>query len=105
MEDRYGELPQAVKNLFRIALIKHYAARACLSKVTVGEKETRLVFSEHAALDGEMLISAVSQIKGARIVASEPIGIVLAGRKETPDRMIEELPQFLYTIGHCAATS
>ena len=105
MEDRFGEIPEAVRNLFRIALIKHYAARACLSKVTVSEKETRLLFSEHAALDGEMLISAVSQIKGARIVASEPLGIVLSRRKEPTDRIIEELPQFLYTIGHCVAIS
>lgn len=105
IEDRYGELPDAVRNLFRIALIKHYAARAYLTKVTVSEKETRLQFAENAALDGEMLISAVSQIKGARIVASEPLSIVLSRKKESTDRIIADLPQFIYTIGHCVATS
>ena len=105
IEDRYGEIPDAVRNLFRIALLKHYAARACLSKVTVSEKETRLQFSESASLDGEMLISAVSQIRGARIVASEPLSIVLSRRKEPTDRIIAELPQFIYTIGHCVATT
>ena len=105
IEDRYGEIPDAVRNLFRIALIKHYAARAFLSKVTVTENEVRLVFVENASLDGEMLISAVSQVKGARIVASEPLGIVVSRRKEPTDRVIAELPQFLYTIGHCVATS
>jgi transcription-repair coupling factor (superfamily II helicase) len=102
--DRYGELPESVMNLMRISEVKAYAARAFIESVTVREGEAKLKFSEHAVLDGGKLIAAVSNMEGARLIASEPPAIEIRQKNASAEAITGKLPQFLYTIVRCVDT-
>ncbi|NLI53353.1 MAG: transcription-repair coupling factor [Clostridiales bacterium] len=99
--DRYGEPPQSVTNLMRVSEVKAYAACAFIESVTVREGEAKLKFSEHARLDGGKLIAAVSNMEGARLIASDPPAIEIRQKNATAEAITEKLPQFLYTIVRC----
>ncbi len=99
--DRYGEPPESVTNLMRISEVKAYAARAFIESVTVREGEAKLKFSSHAQLDGGRLIAAVSNMEGARLVASDPPAIEIRQKNASAEALTGKLPQFLYTIVRC----
>jgi len=104
LEDRYGELPKAIDNLFLLSIIKAYAARAGLTQITVRDNEAQMKFLPDAPLDGGKLIQAVSNFKGAQLSAANPPAIKIR-RNHTPAfDMAALLPQFLYTIMHCVDT-
>ncbi|MEN6339225.1 MAG: transcription-repair coupling factor [Clostridiaceae bacterium] len=99
--DRYGEPPESVTNLMRISLVKAYAQRAYLESVTVRDGEARLKFAEFAPIDGGRLIAAVSNMEGARLLASMPPTIEIRQKNADAAAITGKLPQFLYTIVHC----
>ncbi len=99
--DRYGEPPESVINLMRISQVKAYASRAFIESVTVREGEAKLKFSARARLDGGKLIAAVSNMEGARLVASEPPSIEIRQKNASAEAITGKLPQFLYTIVRC----
>ncbi len=99
--DRYGEPPESVVNLMRIALIKAYASRAYLESVTVHDGEAKLKFAAGARIDGGRLIAAVSETEGARLIASEPPAVEIRRKNAPAAAIAEKLPQFVHTIVHC----
>ena len=101
LEDRYGELPQAVENLFTLALIKAYAARAGLTQISVREGEALLSFLPDAPLDGGRLILAVADFRGAQLLATNPPAIRIRQKDASAAALADNLPQFIYTILHC----
>jgi len=103
-EDRYGELPAAVENLFLLSNIKAYAGRAGLTSVAVRDGEAVLKFLPDASLDGGKLIQAVSNFAGAQLSAANPPAIKIRRRNVSALAMSTALPQFLYTIMHCVDT-
>lgn len=103
-EDRYGELPAAVENLFTLSLIKAYAGRAGMTQVTVRDNEAMMKFLPDAPLDGGKLIRAVSEFLGAQLAATNPPAIKIRRKNTAASAMTALLPQFLYTIMHCVDT-
>lgn len=99
--DRYGEPPESVTNLMRIAEVKAYAARAFIESVTVRDGEAKLRFGEHARFDGGKLIAAVAGFAGARLIASDPPAIEIRQKNADAAAITGKLPQFLYTIVRC----
>lgn len=99
--DRYGEPPEPVQNLMRIALIKALAGRAYLESVTLRDGEAALRFSEHAQIDGGRLISAISQMQGAQLTASEPPSIRIRQKDVSVELLSKSLPPFLLTLTRC----
>ena len=104
LEDRYGEIPRPVENLFTLALIKSYAGRAGLAQVTVSDNCARMQFLPDAPLDGGQLISAVSEIPGARLIASEAPAVEIRQKNRTAAEIAEFLPQIIYRFVHCIGT-
>ena len=59
MIDRFGLLPEAVKNLFRIAAFKLHAAPMGIRKIELGMQEGRVRFGENPDIATERLIELV----------------------------------------------
>ena len=101
LEDRYGELPEEVENLFLLAKIKQLAKRAYIGLVTVRDGEAKLSFLSDAPLDGGKLLGAVSNFLGAQLLASEPPAVRIRQKNVDAAALARKLPQFIYTIVHC----
>ena len=101
LEDRYGELPEEVENLFLLAKIKQLAKRAYIGLVTVRDGEAKLSFLPDAPLDGGKLLGAVSNFLGAQLLASEPPAVRIRQKNVDAAALARKLPQFIYTIVHC----
>lgn len=99
--DRYGEPPDSVVNLMRIALVKAYASRAFIESVTVRDENAKLKYADSAHIDGGKLIAAVSGTEGAKLIASSPPSIEIRRKNADAAAITEKLPQFLYTIVRC----
>ncbi len=61
MEEVYGKLPQPTLNLLVIALMKSYAGRLKVKKISVGAKGGALEFSELAALSAGGIAAAMQK--------------------------------------------
>ena len=101
LEDRFGELPEEVENLFLLAKIKQLAKRAYIGLVTVRDGEAKLSFLPDAPLDGGKLLGAVSNFLGAQLLASEPPAVRIRQKNVDAAALARKLPQFIYTIVHC----
>ena len=101
LEDRYGELPEEVENLFLLAKIKQLAKRAYIGLVTVRDGEAKLSFLPDAPLDGGKLLGAVSNFLGAQLLASEPPAVRIRQKNVDAAALARKLPQFIYTIVPC----
>ena len=64
MIDRFGELPQATKNLIRLIEIKRQAIEACISKMDVGARGTLVTFHNDEFPDPAGLIAYVERLEG-----------------------------------------
>lgn len=103
-EDRYGEMPASVENLFTLAVIKAYAKKAMLSSITVKDGEAEMKFAPEASVDGGKLIMTVAETQGARLIATDPPGVKIERVRADAQAIANELPQFVYRIGHCIDT-
>ena len=59
MIDRFGLLPEPVKNLFRIAALKLLAAPMDIRKIEIGSQEGRILFGSKPQIDTEKLVTLV----------------------------------------------
>ncbi len=64
MIDRFGELPQATKNLIRLIEIKHQAITAGIAKIDVGARGTLVTFHQDSFPDPAGLIAYVERLEG-----------------------------------------
>ena len=101
--DRYGEPPEPVQNLMRLALIKSRAGRAYLERVAVKDGEATLSFSENAAIDGGKLLSALAQMQGVQLRATEPPSLCIRQKDATVDALCKKLPAFLGVLARCSS--
>ncbi len=59
MIDRFGLLPEPVKNLFRIAALKLLATPMGIRKIEIGSEEGRILFDNEPAIDTDRLIDLI----------------------------------------------
>ncbi|MBR6773450.1 MAG: hypothetical protein IKM16_02165, partial [Clostridia bacterium] len=71
MKDIYGEVPDSVKNLIDVALIKNLASTQGASGITLKRKETALVFDKVADIDSR-IISIVNKHDGKVVADAKP---------------------------------
>jgi transcription-repair coupling factor (superfamily II helicase) len=71
IKDVYGDVPDPVKNLVDVALIKNLASMQGASGVTLKRKETALVFDKVADIDGR-IISIVNKHDGKVVADAKP---------------------------------
>jgi transcription-repair coupling factor (superfamily II helicase) len=81
MIDRFGLLPEALKNLFQVTILKLKAGRLGVRKIELGEKGGRLYFHEQTNIDTGQLIN---------LIQSQPQSYKLDGQNKL--RIIEDIP-------------
>lgn len=65
MIDRFGLLPDAVKNLFEISRLKQRARPLGIRKIELGQKGGRIVFQSHARIDPVRIIELIQSDPGS----------------------------------------
>lgn len=103
-EDRYGEIPEPVQNLFILSFIKGCAKRAGIEQLTAKDGEVSLRYASEAEPDGAKLIMAVSETAGARLLATDPPGIKITRPRVPADALIKELPAFVLRLARCVVS-
>ena len=81
MIDRFGLLPEPLKNLFRITALKLTAMPLGISKIDIGQSGGRIIFQEQANIDPARVI---------QLVTSRPATYKLDGQSKL--RISEEMP-------------
>ncbi len=82
MIDRFGLLPQAVKNLFEVTRIKQRAAPLGIRKIDMGEGGGRLHFHDNTRVDADKIVELVQE---------QPAVYRLDGADKL--RVVRELPE------------
>jgi len=80
MIDRFGLLPEPLKNLFHLSGLKLKAGRLGIRKIELGENGGRLYFHEHTNIDTDKLIN---------LIQSQPQSYKLDGQNKL--RIIQDM--------------
>ena len=97
--DAYGEIPEEVKNLINIAVIKYLAMRIAAEKITVSKTETSLTFGTFRAFDNEKLMSAIDRFKDrVRISMSATPKLEFIRSEKSNAEMLGVLREFLTLV-------
>lgn len=70
-EDRYGPLPQHVRNLIEVMKIKAVARSAMVSRVDAGRNAVNITFHENAKIPADKVMALLRRSKGTVTLASE----------------------------------
>ena len=95
LRDTYGELPRAVENLMVIAVLKSYAAKFSVKKITLINGIGSLEFPSLDALGDKRILAAMDQYRAmVRLNMSEAPVIEFFGRRDGAE-MMAEMTKFL----------
>ena len=88
LKETYGELPVAVVNLSVIAVLKSYAQKFSVKKITVGGGVGALEFPSLEALGDKRILAALDTYKtGVRLNMAEAPVLEFFGGKDSVDLM------------------
>ncbi len=88
--DTYGELPKAVENLLVIAVLKSYAAKFRVKKISLIKGVGALEFPTLETLGDKRILAAMDKYQGrVRLNMSEAPVIEFFGRREAAELMAE----------------
>ncbi len=95
LRDTYGELPVAVENLLVIAVLKSYAAKLRVKKITVIKRVGALEFSSLEALGDEGILAAMDKYgRSVRLNMAEAPVVEFFGYKDNT-LLMAEMTKFL----------
>jgi transcription-repair coupling factor (superfamily II helicase) len=78
MIDRFGLLPEAVKNLFEIARLRQQSEKIGVMRLDIGEQGGRLEFSENSTADPRALVRLIRDQPGRyRMAGPQKLSILL----------------------------
>jgi transcription-repair coupling factor (superfamily II helicase) len=99
--DRFGLLPEAAKNLFRIARLRTAAARLGVERLDVAPAGGSVTFAESTPVDPGALILLVQ--RSARAMRFDgPTKLRFAGRHEEPELRFAAAQKLLESLQGCA---
>ena len=94
MIDRFGLLPDPVKNLFRIAALKLVATPMGIRKIELGNEEGRILFDTDPAIDTDSLIELI-QLQPQQYRLEGATKLRLYGDYHTEDRRFDRVSELL----------
>ena len=95
LRDMYGELPKAVENLLVIAVLKSYAAKFHVKKITLIKGVGGLEFPTLETLGDKRILAAIDKYKNhVRLNMSEAPVIEFFGKRD-PAELMAEMTKFL----------
>ncbi len=90
LEETYGPLPKAVVNLLVIAVLKSYAAKFNVRKISVAKGVGALEFPSLEALGDKRILAAMDKYRErVRLNMSEAPVVEIVGKKDPADLMAE----------------
>ncbi len=94
LEDRYGQLPEAVRNLSRFSILKTLAEKAAVQSVDRRQGVANIKFHPDSRVDPERLMNLVRSVDGAQF---SPAGVLRLPLDGTPDpsRLLGTLESYL----------
>lgn len=98
IEDRFGDLPQPVMNLLRIARLRAYAIRYHLEEIKQEglEIHAKLHPDQNEVVDGQRLFRVAQQFPGrVRLSSGQRIGVIFRLKGVPPAEGLEMVEQFL----------
>ena len=95
LEETYGPLPQAVINLLVVAVLKYYAAKFNVRKITVAKGTGALEFPSLESLGDKRVQAAMDKYREkVRLNMSEAPVIEIVGKRD-PAELMAEMTKFL----------
>ena len=94
MIDRFGLLPEPIKNLFEVAELKLIAERIGVSKLDFGPQGGRIEFAEDTRADPAVIIKLMQESRG-RYMMQGPHKLRIQVREEDPALRFKECRQLL----------
>ena len=88
IEDMYGKMPNEVLNLLIIAVLKSYAMRLGVKKITVSGKEGRLELPSLQSLQNKRLVQAIQAADDVHLDMSQTPTIVFSANISVKNRMV-----------------
>jgi len=78
LRDRYGALPETLKNLLEIMSVKLAAKKAVVSRVDAGNGVVNITFAEHAAIPADKVVALLKRNKGRiKLIPERTIQVAL----------------------------
>lgn len=102
IEDRFGDIPQSVCNLMRIALTKAYARKAFIIQLTVRAGEAKARFHPAAPVDGAKFFKLLETYKGTFCIApNNPMLLLCKVKSATVDEIVRTFDEFVQKLFNC----
>ncbi len=95
IEDNYGEMPQEVLNLLIIAVLKAYAARFNVKKISVNGSEGALELPSINSLQDGRIASAMKKYQGAVTLSMAKAPLLVFQPMATPTKTMLMMTKFL----------
>ena len=95
LEDTYGVLPQPVENLMVIAVLKSYATKFSVKKITVGGGLGRLEFPSLEALGDKRILKALDEYKAQTRLNMSEAPVVEFFKGGDSARLMAQMTKFL----------
>ena len=103
--DRFGELPQPVENLLKVAYLKALAHEVYVTEVNINRQEIRMTLYPRAKIRAEELPGLIAEYRGdMKIQTGEAPGLFYQERdKKNQDsrKMMEKAEEILKRLGQC----
>ncbi|HWP60437.1 MAG TPA: transcription-repair coupling factor [Candidatus Acidoferrales bacterium] len=97
IRDRYGPLPQLVKNLFRVMELRHVLKEAAVEQISFRDGAISLLFNPRSPVKAERLVGLVNRDHG-RYRLSPDLRLSFAPRKPGWEGMISEVISLLQDL-------
>ena len=87
LTDRFGDIPKAVENLLKIALLKAEAHKACITEISGNKQECRIIMYGKARVQGEKIPELLAKYRNQlKFTAAEnPYFTFLDRQHKNPD--------------------
>ena len=97
MIDRFGLLPEALKNLIAVSELKQQAENLGIIKIDAGENGGKLDFSDKPAIKPETLIKLI-QIKSRKYKLDGPTRLRFTLETHTPAERVSLIAEILQEL-------
>ena len=104
MIDRFGLLPDAVKNLFRVTALKQKAQKLGIRKIEAGPNGGKLEFEQQPLIEPIVLVKLV-QTKPQTYRLAGATALSFSGDLEQPEQRFQFIEQLLATLAPSTETA
>ena len=95
IEDNYGSMPDEVLNLMIIAVLKSYASKFNVRKISVSSKEAAIELPSLNSLGDERLAAALEKFKGGVKLSMTTCPLIVFNPRTLPAKTMLDMTKFL----------